>query len=169
MRHARELGFKSRILGRHVARTYALESLVICSFLRGVSVRDIEAALEETFEEPVIGKSTVARVCQDTRERYRRSTDAAQRALAAAVERNASFRYVGMGHVTAGDSLLAASAAARARENRRRRAAGGQGLRWQSAPGAGGRGSGVGGTEPDVSRAATAALGLPVAQATGSQ
>jgi putative transposase len=72
VRNARELGFESRILGRHVARTYALESLIICSFLRGLSVGDVEAALEETFEEPVIGKSTVARVCQDTRERYRR-------------------------------------------------------------------------------------------------
>src|SRR5919198_6548442 len=72
VRNARELGFESRLLGRHVARTYALESLIICSFLRGLSVRDVEAALQETFEEPVIGKSTVARVCQDTRERYRR-------------------------------------------------------------------------------------------------
>src|ERR671931_1877275 len=72
VRNARELGFESGILGRHVARTYALESLVICSFLRGLSVRDVEAALEETFDEPVIGNSTVARVCQDTRERYRR-------------------------------------------------------------------------------------------------
>src|SRR3954454_12559104 len=72
VRNACELGFESRILGRHVARTYALESLIICSFQRGLSVRDVEAALEETFEEPVIGKSTVARVCQDTRERYRR-------------------------------------------------------------------------------------------------
>lgn len=34
-------------------------------------MRDAEAALEETFDEPVIGKSTVARVSQDTRERYR--------------------------------------------------------------------------------------------------
>jgi putative transposase len=72
VRNAQQLGFESRILGRHVARTYALESLIICSFLRGLSVRDIEAALEETFDEPAIGKSTVARVCQDTRERYRR-------------------------------------------------------------------------------------------------
>ena len=72
VRNAHELGFESRILGRHVARTCALESLIICSFLRGLSVRDVEAALEETFDEPVIGKSTVARVCQDTRERYRR-------------------------------------------------------------------------------------------------
>ncbi len=72
VRDAQKLGFESRILGRHVARTYALESLVISGFLRGLSVRDVEAALAETFDEPVIGKSTVARVCQDTRERYRR-------------------------------------------------------------------------------------------------
>ena len=72
VRNARELGFESRIFGKHVARTFALESLAICSFLRGLSVRDGEAALEETFDQPVIGKSTVARVCQDTRERYRR-------------------------------------------------------------------------------------------------
>ena len=71
VRGAAALGFESRVLGKHVARTYALESLVIASFLRGLSVRDVEAALEETFDEPVIGKSTVARVCQDTRERYR--------------------------------------------------------------------------------------------------
>src|SRR4051794_24223059 len=77
VRDAQKLGFESRILGKHVARTYALESLVICSFLRGLSVRDIEAALEETFDQPVIGKSTVARVCQDTRERYRRLVRAA--------------------------------------------------------------------------------------------
>src|SRR4051794_22626156 len=72
VRDAQKLGFESRILGRHVARTYALESLVICSFLRGLSVRDVEAALEETFDERVMGRSTVAGVCQDTRERYRR-------------------------------------------------------------------------------------------------
>jgi hypothetical protein len=48
-----------------------------------------------------------------------RSDDVAQRALAGAVERVASFRYVGQGHLTAADALLAASAAARAREQRR--------------------------------------------------
>jgi putative transposase len=37
--NAQQLGFESRILGRHVARTYALESLIICSFSRGLSVR----------------------------------------------------------------------------------------------------------------------------------
>src|SRR3954454_22464806 len=72
VRNARELGFESRILGRHVARTYALESLIICSFLRGLSVRDAGPSLKGPFDEPVIGKRTVARVCQDTRERYRR-------------------------------------------------------------------------------------------------
>ena len=72
VREASRLGFESRIVGNGVARTYALETLVICSFLRGLSVRDVEAALEETFDEPVISKSTVSRVLQDTRERYRR-------------------------------------------------------------------------------------------------
>jgi putative transposase len=55
-----------------VTRTYALESLVISSFLRGLSTRDVEAALEETFDEPLSSRSTVSRICEDTRERYRR-------------------------------------------------------------------------------------------------
>jgi putative transposase len=71
IRNAGELGFESRVLGKGVARTHALESLVICSFLRGLSTRDIEAALEETFEEPIASRSTVSRICEDTRERYR--------------------------------------------------------------------------------------------------
>ena len=45
------MGFESRIVGKGVARTYAFETLLICSFLRGLSVRDVEAALEETFDE----------------------------------------------------------------------------------------------------------------------
>jgi hypothetical protein len=48
-----------------------------------------------------------------------RSVDPAQRALAGASERVTSFRFVGQGHVTAADAVLAASAAARAREERR--------------------------------------------------
>ena len=42
-RDASRLGFESRIVGKGIARTYALETLVICSFLRGLSVRDVEA------------------------------------------------------------------------------------------------------------------------------
>jgi putative transposase len=71
VRDATRLGFESQVLGKGVARTHALEALVICSFLRGLSVRDLEAALEECFGEKVIGKSTVARVCKETAERYR--------------------------------------------------------------------------------------------------
>jgi putative transposase len=71
VRKASALGFASEIVGKGVARTHALEALVVCSFLRGLSVRDIEAALEETFGGPVVSKSTVSRICADTRERYR--------------------------------------------------------------------------------------------------
>jgi len=71
VRDASQLGFCSALLGKGVARTQALEALVICSFLRGLSVRDVEAALEECFGERVVSKSTVSRVCKDTAERYR--------------------------------------------------------------------------------------------------
>jgi putative transposase len=71
VRDASKLGFESRVFGKGVARTHALESLVISSFLRGLSTRDIEAALEEVSGEPVASKSTVSRICEDTRERYR--------------------------------------------------------------------------------------------------
>lgn len=71
VRDASKLGFQSRVLGKGVARTHALESLVISSFLRGLSTRDVEAVLEEVFEESIASKSTVSRICEDTRERYR--------------------------------------------------------------------------------------------------
>jgi len=66
------LGFESKLLGRGVTRTCALESLVIGSFLRGLSTRDVEAVLEKTFDEPISSRSTVSRILEDTRERYRR-------------------------------------------------------------------------------------------------
>ncbi len=72
VRDASKLGFESQVLGKHVTRTYALESLVISSFLRGLSTRDVEAVLEETFAEPLGSRSTVSRILEDTRERYRR-------------------------------------------------------------------------------------------------
>ena len=71
VRNASALGFCSAIVGKGVARTRALEALVVCSFLRGLSVRDVEAALEEAFDGPVVSKSTVSRICAQTRERYR--------------------------------------------------------------------------------------------------
>jgi transposase-like protein len=66
VRNASKLGFESRVLGKGVTRTHALESLVISSFLRGLSTRDVEAALEEVFEEPIASKATVSRICEDT-------------------------------------------------------------------------------------------------------
>jgi transposase-like protein len=72
VRNAGTLGFQSKLIGKGVSRTYALESLVISSFLRGLSTRDIEAALEETFDEPIASRSTVSRICEDSRGRYRR-------------------------------------------------------------------------------------------------
>ena len=48
-----------------------------------------------------------------------RSGDATQRAIAGATERVSSLRYAGLGHLTAADAFLAASAAARAREQRK--------------------------------------------------
>ena len=72
VRDASKLGFESRVLGKGVTRTYAPESLVIGSFLRGLSTRDVEAVLEETFDEPVSSRSTVSRILDDTGERYRR-------------------------------------------------------------------------------------------------
>jgi putative transposase len=70
IRNAGELGFASRILGQTVTRTHALEALVISGFLRGLSVRDVEAMLAETFDTHVVGKSTVSRICDDIRTRY---------------------------------------------------------------------------------------------------
>jgi hypothetical protein len=65
--------------------------------------------------------STTFKALREARERHvheqllARESDPVRRP----VERSASFHYVGRGHLTAADALLAASAAARAREERR--------------------------------------------------
>src|SRR5438132_5084668 len=57
--------FASRLLGVGVTRTNALESLVIAGFVRGLSVRDVEASLAEALgPEATLSKSTVAKVCE---------------------------------------------------------------------------------------------------------
>ena len=57
--------FASRLLGTGVCRTNALESLVIASFVRGLSVRDEEATLAEALgSEAALSKSTVSRICE---------------------------------------------------------------------------------------------------------
>jgi transposase-like protein len=63
--------FASRLFGSHVTKTNALESLVIASFVRGLSVRDVEAALAEALgDQAAISKSTVSSVCQQIKEEY---------------------------------------------------------------------------------------------------
>ena len=63
--------FASRLFGSHVTKTNALESLVIASFVRGLSVRDVEAALAEALgDQAAISKSTVSSVCQQIKDEY---------------------------------------------------------------------------------------------------
>ena len=63
--------FASRLFGAHVTKTNALESLVIASFVRGLSVRDVEAALAEALgDHAAISKSTVSSVCGQLKDEY---------------------------------------------------------------------------------------------------
>lgn len=63
--------FCSRLFGAGVTRTNALESLVISGWVRGLSDRDIEAALAEVLgPEAALSKSTVSRICQRIRQEF---------------------------------------------------------------------------------------------------
>ena len=63
--------FASRLFGSHVTKTNALESLVIASFIRGLSVRDVEATLAEALgDQAAVSKSTVSAICQAITEDY---------------------------------------------------------------------------------------------------
>jgi len=57
--------FVSRLFGAGVIKTNALETLVIAGFVRGLSVRDVEATLADALgPQAALSKSTVSRVCQ---------------------------------------------------------------------------------------------------------
>lgn len=63
--------FASRLLGVGVCRTHALESLVIAGFVRGLSVRDVDATLADALgPEAALSKSTVSRVCEAIRDEF---------------------------------------------------------------------------------------------------
>ena len=63
--------FCSRLFGAGVTRTNALESLVISGWVRGLSDRDIEAALAEVLgPEAALSKSTVSWICQRIRDEF---------------------------------------------------------------------------------------------------
>lgn len=63
--------FASRLFGAHVSKTNALETLVIASFVRGLSVRDVEATLAEALgDQAAISKSTVSSICAAIKDQY---------------------------------------------------------------------------------------------------
>jgi transposase-like protein len=54
-----------------VTKTNALETLVIAGFVRGLSVRDVEATLADALgPQAALSKSTVSRVCQAIRDEF---------------------------------------------------------------------------------------------------
>lgn len=60
--------FSSRLMGTQVTKTNALEALVISGWVRGLSDRDIEAALAEALgPEATVSRSTVSRICETIR------------------------------------------------------------------------------------------------------
>jgi len=66
-----EVAFASRLLGKQVTRTNALEALVIAGYVRGLSTRDVEAALAEALgPEAALSRSTVSRVCEAIKEEF---------------------------------------------------------------------------------------------------
>jgi putative transposase len=63
--------FASRLFGSYVTKTNALESLVIASFVRGLSVRDVEATLADALgDQAAVSKSTVSAICQAIKDEY---------------------------------------------------------------------------------------------------
>jgi len=63
--------FVSRLFGTGVSKTNALETLVIGGFVRGLSVRDVEACLADALgPQAALSKSTVSRVCQAIRDEF---------------------------------------------------------------------------------------------------
>src|SRR5262245_62106788 len=63
--------FASRLFGSRVTKTNALEALVIASFVRGLSVRDVEATLADALgDQAAISKSTVSAICQAIKDEY---------------------------------------------------------------------------------------------------
>jgi transposase-like protein len=63
--------FCSQLFGLGVTRTNALEALVVSAWVRGLSDRDIEAALREVLgDEAALSRSTVSRICQQVKDEF---------------------------------------------------------------------------------------------------
>jgi transposase-like protein len=65
--------FCSQLFGTAVTRTSALEALVISAWMRGLSDRDVEAALAEVLgPEAALSRSTVSRICGQLKDEFAR-------------------------------------------------------------------------------------------------
>lgn len=63
--------FASQLFGTGVLRTNALEALVIASFVRGLSVRDVEDTLVEALgEQASVSKSAASRICSQLQDQF---------------------------------------------------------------------------------------------------
>jgi putative transposase len=60
----------SHYLPKGTVRTEALEALMLATYVRGASTRDVEAALQETYGHRVAGKSTVSKLTEGLKEEY---------------------------------------------------------------------------------------------------
>jgi len=57
------VAFASRLLGSGVTKTHALEALVIAGFVRGPSVRDVEASPAEALgPQATVSRSMASRI-----------------------------------------------------------------------------------------------------------
>jgi putative transposase len=66
-----DTAFASRLLGKHVTKTHALEALVIAGYVRGLSTRDVEASLAEALgTEAALSRSTVSRICEAIKDEF---------------------------------------------------------------------------------------------------
>jgi putative transposase len=66
-----DTAFASRLLGKHVTKTHALEALVIAGYVRGLSTRDVEASLAEALgPEAALSRSTVSRICEAVKAQF---------------------------------------------------------------------------------------------------
>lgn len=63
--------FASQLFGTGVTRTNAVEALVIAGFVRGLSTRDVEAALVEGLgPDAGVSRSTVSRLCAEITQQF---------------------------------------------------------------------------------------------------
>ena len=63
--------FASQLFGSGVVRSNALEALIIAGFVRGLSMRDVEAALREALgDSATVSKSTVSRICEAIKDEF---------------------------------------------------------------------------------------------------